>query len=211
MLFGNPLRILRLNAVPTMAHHRLAQRARSSGRHVKFISASRRSAAALIWIKPGVVRARGSCDVRVQNGRKPMKQVTRAAIAASVLASAALFSVSWSEQAGLSLSVESVQARVGRPATPVSVAGVARRHTRRAVYGAGLAGAAVVGTAAAAAAAPYYYGTGYYAGGPSGAGTGPYAYSPGYGGWDDYAKRNGIVCRPGTMVKLDDGKMYPCQ
>ena len=148
-----------------------------------------------------------------------MKHVTRAAIAASVVASATLLSVGWSEQGSPSLSVDSAQARVGRPLTPVSVAGVARRQTRRGVYGAGLAGAAVVGTAAAVAAAPYYYGGGayhggYYGSGASpyyGAGSGPYAYSPGYGGWDDCAKQNGIVCRPGTMVKLDDGKMYPCQ
>src|SRR5260370_30031523 len=47
--------------------------------------------------------------------------------------------------------MESGQARVGRPLTPVSVAGVARRQTRRAVHGAGVvgAGAAAVGTAAA--------------------------------------------------------------
>jgi hypothetical protein len=147
-----------------------------------------------------------------------MKHVTRAAIAASVVASATLFSVGWSEQGSLSLSVDSAQARVGRPATPMSAAGVARRHTRRAVYGAGVAGAAAVGTAAvigtaaaAAAAPPYYGGWNYQQGGPYGAGGGGYAYSPGYSGWDDYAKQNGIVCRPGTTVKLDDGRTYPCQ
>lgn len=32
-----------------------------------------------------------------------------------------------------------------------------------------------------------------------------------YNNYEEYAKRNGIVCRPGTMVKLDDGKMYHCQ
>jgi hypothetical protein len=41
--------------------------------------------------------------------------------------------------------VSSSEARVGRPATPMSYAGVARRTTRRAVYG----------TAAAAAAGAY--------------------------------------------------------
>jgi hypothetical protein len=41
----------------------------------------------------------------------------------------------WSEQSGVSLSVESAQARIGRPLTPLSVAGVARRHYRRAAYG----------------------------------------------------------------------------
>jgi hypothetical protein len=62
-----------------------------------------------------------------------------------------LLSFGWSEQGGVSLSVESAQARVGRPLTPMSAAGVARRTTRRAVYG-----TAAVGAAAAAGA--YYYG-----------------------------------------------------
>jgi hypothetical protein len=100
-----------------------------------------------------------------------MKQMslTTVAIAASTFACAAVLSFGWSEQRGVSLSVENAQARVGRPLTPVSVAGVARRHTRRAVYGAGVvgAGAAAVGTAAAiGATSPYYTGAGYYAGSP---------------------------------------------
>jgi hypothetical protein len=146
--------------------------------------------------------------------RKPMKHARKTVFAASAFACAALLSFGWSEQGGISLSIESAQARVGRPLTPMSVAGVARRHTRRAVYGAGIAGAAAVGTAAAVAAAPYYGGTGYYAGGPyyQGAryyGGGAYA-AYGYP-VQDYATRNGFVCHPGTMTKLDDGRMYPCQ
>src|ERR1700731_3802467 len=101
-----------------------------------------------------------------------MKQMslTTVAIAASTFACAALLSFGWSEQRGLSLSIEKAAARVGRPLTPVSVAGVARRHNRRAVYGAGAAAAgtaAAIGTAAAVGAtSPYYTGAGYYAGGP---------------------------------------------
>jgi hypothetical protein len=114
-----------------------------------------------------------------------MKQMslTTVAIAASTFACAALLSFGWSEQRGVSLSVENAQARVGRPLTPVSAAGVARRHTRRAVYGAGVVGAgaaavgtvAAIGTAGAVAATspnwgwggpPYQTGAGYYAGGP---------------------------------------------
>jgi hypothetical protein len=119
---------------------------------------------------------------------KAMKQMslTTVAIAASTFACAALLSFSWSEQRGLSLSVEKAEARVGRPLTPVSVAGVARRHNRRAAYGAGVvgAGAAAVGTAAAVAATspnwgwggdPYRTGTGYNPGGP-------YYGGPYYGG-----------------------------
>src|SRR3954465_9387043 len=83
--------------------------------------------------------------------RKPMKHARKTALAASAFTCAALLSFGWSEQGGISLSIESAQARVGRPLSPVSVAGVARRHNRRAVYGAGVvgAGAAAVGTAAA--------------------------------------------------------------
>src|SRR5260370_17474774 len=109
--------------------------------------------------------------------RKPMKHARKTALAASAFTCAALLSFGGSEQGGISLSIDSAQARVGRPLTPVSVAGVARRQTRRAVYGAGVvgAGAAAVGTAAAIAATspnwgwggnPYQTGTGYYAGGP---------------------------------------------
>ena len=70
--------------------------------------------------------------------------LTKIAIAVSTFACAGLLSVGWSEQRGVSLSVEEAQARVGRPLTPVSVAGVARRQNRRAAYGYGV-GAGVVG------------------------------------------------------------------
>ena len=51
-----------------------------------------------------------------------MKQagMGRFLIATSAVAFATLFSVGWSEQRGVSLSVESAQARVGRPLTPLS-------------------------------------------------------------------------------------------
>ena len=109
-----------------------------------------------------------------------MKHARKTALAASAFTCAALFSLGWSEQGGISLSIESAQARVGRPLTPVSVAGVARRQTRRAVYGAGgtvglaryggspndrggLVGGDDPGTYSAA---PYSGGAGYYPGGP---------------------------------------------
>jgi len=119
------------------------------------------------------------------------------AIAGSVVACAALLSPSWSEQGGLSLSVESAQARVGRPLTPVSVAGVARRQTRRAVYGAGVVGAAAIGTSA------------YYGGGPY-AGVGPYA-SYNNGVWVQPYDINGPRCQPGSLTRMDDGQMHVCQ
>ena len=55
-----------------------------------------------------------------------MKHARKTALAASAFTCAALLSFGWSEQGGISLSIESAQARVGRPLTPVSVAGVAR-------------------------------------------------------------------------------------
>src|SRR5262245_55315376 len=54
--------------------------------------------------------------------------------------------------------ITTADARIGRPLTPMSYAGVARRTTRRAYYGAA-AGAAAVGAAAAGAA---YYGSSCY-------------------------------------------------
>ncbi|GLR92004.1 hypothetical protein [Bradyrhizobium iriomotense] len=109
--------------------------------------------------------------------------VRKAAIATSTVTCAVLLSFAWSEQSGVSLSIESAQARVGRPLTPVSVAGVARRQNRRAAYGynaagmagpmatnyAGIAGAAgtaaVVGTTAAVAATqPWNWGGRPYVG-----------------------------------------------
>jgi len=54
---------------------------------------------------------------------------------AAVVACAMVASIQW-DGSGVALSVDSAQARVGRPLTPVSVAGVARRTTRRHVYGA---------------------------------------------------------------------------
>ena len=97
----------------------------------------------------------------------------------------------------------------------MSVAGVARRHTRRAVYGAGVVGAGAV------VAGAYYAGRGYYGNPGYYGGSGPYAYYQsesannvnGYNhtSWDDYARRNGFVCRPGTWFKGDDGLQHLCQ
>lgn len=53
--------------------------------------------------------------------------------------------VQWSPMTTPSLSVDTADARIGRPLTPMSVAGVNRRVHRRAYYGAAAAGAAGVG------------------------------------------------------------------
>jgi hypothetical protein len=67
--------------------------------------------------------------------------IKQASLAIATLAFGALASINWSPGGGLSVGVESAQARVGRPLTPVSVAGVARRTTRRAVVGGAVVGA----------------------------------------------------------------------
>jgi len=157
-----------------------------------------------------------------------MKQMrlSKLTIASSAFACAALFSFSWSEQRGVSLSVESAQARVGRPLTPVSVAGVARRQNRRAAYGygagvvgAGVAGAAAVGTAATVAATSPNWGWGNNWGGGWGGNAGwawggnPYytnggAYVAGgypvgyYGG---YANRSYVTGRPTLFPRYYGG------
>jgi len=70
-------------------------------------------------------------------------------ILAALVAAVGLFgSFERSSTDGLSLSISSAEARVGRPLTPVSVAGVARRTTRRAVVGGAAVGATAVGTCA---------------------------------------------------------------
>jgi hypothetical protein len=161
-----------------------------------------------------------------------MKNVRKVALAACAFSCAAMFSFGWTEQGVVSLSVEGAQARVGRPLTPVSVAGVARRQARRGAYGVGVvgAGAAAVGTVAAIAAAPPYGGWGNtrgtnnwgnayaaqtdaYYGQPHYVHRAYHGHSPyyGYGNWDDYAVRNAIRCTPGSYTKLDDGRMYVCQ
>jgi hypothetical protein len=68
-------------------------------------------------------------------------------------------SVSWSSAAGPRLSLDRAEARIGRPLTPGSVAGVHRRVERR-TYRRGV----YYGAGAAAAYGAYYYGRrcGYY-------------------------------------------------
>jgi hypothetical protein len=53
-------------------------------------------------------------------------------IVGAALLTAAPLSVQWSPQKSVAVSVDRADARVGRPATATSVAGVHRRATRRA-------------------------------------------------------------------------------
>ena len=69
---------------------------------------------------------------------------------------AMMCSVQPSPKGVLSVGVEEAQARVGRPATPASVAGVARRTTRRTVRRGAYVGAAAAGAAYVAPRCGYY-------------------------------------------------------
>jgi hypothetical protein len=87
-----------------------------------------------------------------------MKKLTLLGVtlSAALLCAAVPFSLQWSPAKTLSVSLDKADARIGRPLTPMSVAGVNRRVHRRAYYGAAAAGAAATGA--------YYYGRrcGYY-------------------------------------------------
>ena len=127
-----------------------------------------------------------------------MKKLSLLAVSASaaLICAAVPLSCHWSPATAPSVAVDRAEARVGRPLTATSVAGVSRRADRRAYRraAAGVAvGAAAVGGAAyyggyygpgAVGAARAYYG-GYYEPGPAVAAAaygGPgYGYGYGYG------------------------------
>jgi hypothetical protein len=150
------------------------------------------------------------------NQMSPMKL----AIAGSTVVGAVLLSFGWSEQRGVSLSVESAQARVGNPLTPMSAAGVSRRHHRRAAYygGGQYAGnpndvGGLVGGDDPGTASPRYTGAGY-AGGPyyrSGVWNAQASYAAPMGsasGW--YLTPSGMACTSGTWVTGGDGLPFRC-
>ena len=101
------------------------------------------------------------------------KLVVLGIIGGAALLTAVPLSPHWSQQ-GVSLSVDSADARIGRPLTPFSVAGVHRRAYRRAAY----AGAVGYGLGS------YYGGYGYpaYSYSAPSYGTG-YGYRSYYGGY----------------------------
>jgi hypothetical protein len=76
---------------------------------------------------------------------------------------------------------------------------------------AGAVAGAAVGTAAAVASAPFRGWDNSYAYDNSGGYNGGRGEMGWYGNWDTYAARNGIVCRPGTWVKGEDGRQHICQ
>ena len=155
-----------------------------------------------------------------------MKQTIlgKTALAAAVFTCASMLSFDGSEQKGLSLSIERAYAQVEEPASPaITPRRSARRAGRATAMGAGAvaAGAVAAGTTAAyyAGGGPYNAGNAYayYGGNGPYAGSGPaYAggsvYYSGPGVWSqDYAARNGIICQPGTLIRLEDGLMHRCQ
>jgi hypothetical protein len=76
--------------------------------------------------------------------------MTKVVLRSLLAATAGVFGLLWSgeilpnRETGL---VATAQARIGRPLTPMSYAGVARRTTRRAVVGGAAVGAAAAGAA----------------------------------------------------------------
>ena len=94
-----------------------------------------------------------------------MKQLSlfAASVGAALLCAATPASLHWSRANATLFSLDTAEAKVGRPLTPGSVAGVNRRvHRRAAVAGAATVGAIAAGAAAAGAYGPApYVGPGY--------------------------------------------------
>jgi hypothetical protein len=147
-----------------------------------------------------------------------MKQTIlgKTALAAAVFTCASMLSFDGSEQKGVSLSIERAYAQVESASPAVTPRRSARRAGRATAMGAGAvaAGAVAAGTTAAyyAGGGPYNAGNAYAYYGGSGPYTGGAAYYSGPGVWSqDYAARNGIICQPGTLIRLEDGLMHRCQ
>jgi hypothetical protein len=128
-----------------------------------------------------------------QSGDTIMKKLNLLAVSvgAALVCTAVPSSFNWSPANGALFSLDTAEARVGRPLTPVSVAGVNRRVDRRvyrraaagAAVGAAAVGAAAVGAAAVGGAAGAAYVGGpapAYGPGPAVAASSPYG-EPGYG------------------------------
>lgn len=83
-----------------------------------------------------------------------MTRMTRIMVLSSLAAGVAVAAMSWSGEMSIKTGAElmsTAEARIGRPMTPMSYAGVARRTTRRAV---------AVGVGAAAVGGAYVAGSG---------------------------------------------------
>jgi hypothetical protein len=119
--------------------------------------------------------------------RAIMKKLSMLGIlAGAALLTATPLSLQWSQKT-VTLSLDSADARIGRPLTPLSVAGVHRRAYRRAYRGAvyGAAGAYGVGSYYGYGYPAYSYGYPAYSYGSYGYGYPAYGYG-GYGGYLGY-------------------------
>ncbi|MGY3074225.1 hypothetical protein ACVWZZ_000596 [Bradyrhizobium sp. LM6.10] len=160
-----------------------------------------------------------------------LKLIGAAAIAATALASPALGQAAFSNPAACQSMFPSANCQNMGRGSPYATSRQERQYRRTAyrdqnryndvnranngfgpVATAGAVAGAAVGTAAAVASAPFRSWDNSYAYDNSG---GYGSYNRGgqawYGNWDTYAARNGIVCRPGTRVKGDDGRQHICQ
>jgi hypothetical protein len=107
-------------------------------------------------------------------------------IVGAALLTAAPFSLQWSQKA-VTLSLDSADARLGRPLTPMSVAGVHRRAYRRAVYGAAAYGVGSYYGASGYGSYGYPAYGGSYASGYGYGHRSLYATAAGYPGYGSYA------------------------
>jgi hypothetical protein len=128
------------------------------------------------------------------------KGIILGSLVGAALLTAAPFSLQWSQKA-VTLSLDSAEARIGRPLTPMSVAGVHRRAYRRAAYG----------TAAAYGAGSYYNygGSGYPSYSYSSYGypaSGYGSYASGYPGYGGYGYRPGY--RAARRVAIHNARWH---
>ena len=147
-----------------------------------------------------------------------LKFLGLAAIVASALATPALAQTAADNAARCSGLFQDPSCQTLGPGNPTTERAYRRRHmahryvnpndgTQSGFWPLDTAGAvagAAVGTAAAVATAPFQgWGNSYASYDRGGPGW--------YGDWNAYAARNGIVCRPGTLFKGEDGRQHLCQ
>jgi hypothetical protein len=157
-----------------------------------------------------------------------LKLIGAAALAASALASPAMGQASISNPGACESMFASANCLNAGAGSPYATSRQQRQYRHTAarnvnngykpsdgfwpVATAGAVAGAAVGTAAAVASAPFQGWGNSYAYDTSGGGyNGNLGEMGWYGNWDTYAARNGIVCRPGTWVKGDDGRRHICQ
>ncbi|MET4387924.1 hypothetical protein ABIB73_003681 [Bradyrhizobium sp. F1.4.3] len=161
-----------------------------------------------------------------------LKLIGAVAIAASALASPALGQASFSNPAACESMFPGANCQNTGAGSPYATSRQQRQYRRTAyrdpnrynnvnranngfgpVDTAGAVAGAAIGTAAAVASAPFRSWNNSYAYDNSNGYNGSYDRGEmgWYGNWDTYAARNGIVCRPGSLYKGEDGRQHLCQ